>query len=68
MPAENSLLLAQALKKAGVSLEMHIYSSGRHGLSLATEEVSDSTGDCLVPHCQGWMELVKEWIKEKDRE
>ena len=68
VPAENSLLLAQALKKAGVSLEMHIYPSGRHGLSLATEEVSDSTGDCLVPHCQGWMELVKEWIKEKDRE
>ena len=68
VPVENSLLLAQALKKAGVSLEMHIYSSGRHGLSLATEEVSDSTGDCLVPHCQGWMVLVKEWIKEKDRE
>lgn len=68
VPAENSLLLAQALKKAGVSLEMHIYPSGRHGLSLATDEVSDSTGDCLAPHCQGWMELAKEWIKEKDRE
>ena len=33
-------------------------------MPLATEEVSDSTGDCLVPHCQGWMELVKEWIKK----
>ncbi|MBE7723764.1 MAG: alpha/beta hydrolase, partial [Enterocloster citroniae] len=68
VPVENSLLLAQALKKAGVSLEIHIYPSGRHGLSLATDEVSNSTGDCLVPHCQGWMELAKEWIKEKDRE
>lgn len=68
VPVENSLLLAQALKKAGVSLEIHIYPSGRHGLSLATDEVSDSTGDCLAPHCQGWMELAKEWIKEKDRE
>ena len=67
-PVRACLLLAQALKKAGVSLEMHFYPSGCHGLSLATEEVSDSTGDCLVPHCQGWMELVKEWIKEKDRE
>ena len=68
VPVENSLLLARALRKAGVSLEMHLYPHGRHGLSLATDEVSDSTGDCLVPHCQGWMELVKEWIKEKDRE
>lgn len=68
VPVENSLLLAQALRKAGVSLEMHIYPHGRHGLSLATDEVSDSTGDCLEPHCQGWMELVKEWIAEKDRE
>lgn len=62
VPVENSLLLAQALRKAGVSLEMHIYPQGRHGLSLATCEVSDPTGDCLEPHCQGWMDLVKEWI------
>ena len=58
MPVENSLLFASALKKAGVSLEMHIYPEGCHGLSLATEEVSDHTGDCLVPHCQGWTTLV----------
>lgn len=66
VPVENSLLLATALKKAGVSLEMHIYPQGKHGLSLATEEVSDLENDCLVPHCQDWIKLVKEWIKERD--
>ena len=65
VPAENSLLLAQALKKAGVSLEMHIYPSGRHGLSLATEEVSDSTGDCLVPQLSGLDGTGKRMDKRK---
>ena len=64
VPVENSLLFASALKKAGVSLEMHIYPEGCHGLSLATEEVSDHTGDCLVPHCQGWTTLVREWAAQ----
>ena len=63
VPVENSLLLALALRRAGVSLEMHIYPQGRHGLSLATEEVSNDAGDCLEPHCQGWMALAKEWIR-----
>lgn len=62
VPVENSLLLARSLRRAGVSLEMHIYPEGQHGLSLATEEVSDTRGDCLVPHCQGWIDLAKEWI------
>lgn len=62
VPAENSLLLAMALRKAGVSLEMHLYPEGKHGLSLADTEVSDEEGDCLQPHCQNWMTLVKEWI------
>lgn len=63
VPVENSLLLAQALRKAGVSVEMHLYPNGAHGLSLATEEVSGPGRDCLVPHCQGWIKLAIEWIK-----
>lgn len=63
VPVENSLLLAQALRKAGVSLELHLYAHGRHGLSLANPEVSDESGDCVVPHCQGWMALAIDWIR-----
>lgn len=64
VPVENSLLLAQALKKAGVSLEMHIYPEGRHGLSLATEEVSAPDGGYIVPHCQNWIRLAEAWIRD----
>lgn len=66
VPVENSLLLAQALKKAGVSLEMHLYPEGIHGLSLANSEVSDETGDCVVAHCQGWADLAIDWINHSE--
>lgn len=66
VPVENSLLFAWALKKAKVSLELHIYPRGRHGLALANEEtdkvMDDGRGGYVVPCCQSWTELVKKWI------
>ncbi len=35
VPVENSLLFAQALRKHGVSFDLHIYEKGRHGIGLA---------------------------------
>ena len=35
VPAENSVFFYLALRKAGVSAEMHIYERGRHGVGLA---------------------------------
>ncbi|MGN0371571.1 MAG: alpha/beta hydrolase [Enterocloster sp.] len=66
VPVENSLLLAQSLRTAGVSLELHIYPYGNHGLSLATDEVSGPDRKCNLPHCQGWIKLAKEWIYQKE--
>ncbi len=43
VPVENSLLYANACKKNNVPLEMHVYSKGRHGLSMATKEWEDYT-------------------------
>ena len=34
VPVENSLLLYQALRRAGVAAEMHVYAAGSHGDSL----------------------------------
>ena len=36
--AENSLLMEKACRKAGVPVELHLFSHGKHGLSVATEE------------------------------
>ena len=62
VPVENSLLLAGALREHGVSLEMHLYPRGSHGLSLATHEVEGQDGRYYEPSCQGWIRLAKAWI------
>lgn len=64
VPVENSLLLATAMKKYNIPLELHIYPSGVHGLSLANEETAKRENDNLVNHrCQSWIQLFVEWMK-----
>ncbi len=38
VPIENSLQFAEALRKAGVPFDLHIYEKGPHGLGLGTRE------------------------------
>jgi acetyl esterase/lipase len=38
VPVENSLQFADALRKAGVAFDLHIYQKGAHGLGLGTRE------------------------------
>ncbi|HIT63685.1 MAG TPA: alpha/beta hydrolase [Candidatus Ventrimonas merdavium] len=65
VPVENSLLLAGALRRHGINFEMHLYPSGCHGLSLATEETAGSKDWTVEPCCQSWISLVQSWIEEK---
>ena len=68
VPVENSLLLASALRKCGVSLELHIYPKGPHGLALASDETSGSwRPDLLVPPVQNWVELAHTWIEGRKK-
>lgn len=64
VPVENSLLLFEALKRAGVPVELHIYQHGRHGLSLANYETSEENGNMIQKECQSWIELVFTWLKQ----
>lgn len=43
VPVENSILFYQALRRAGVPAEMHIYETGRHGFGLGTGNPALST-------------------------
>ena len=38
VPVENSYLFAQALKEKGITFAHHVFSCGKHGLSLANEK------------------------------
>lgn len=62
VPVENSLLFVNALRKAGVTTEFHMYPCGGHGLSLATY----LTGSVAVQEeVTSWIKLVHTWIENR---
>ncbi len=64
VPVENSLRMADALRRHGVSFEMHIFPYGCHGLSTANEESSArAQSEIRDGHVAHWVELACEWIR-----
>ncbi|MDE7333101.1 MAG: alpha/beta hydrolase [Lachnospiraceae bacterium] len=57
VPVENTLLFANALQKHHISYELHLYTHGRHGLTLGMMETNESH-----PHLASWVRLCKEWL------
>lgn len=53
VPAENAVSFYLALRKAGVSAELHVFQRGRHGLGLAENEPATSAWPGL---CQQWLD------------
>ena len=64
VPAENSLLLALAMRRAGRPVELHMYMKGNHGLGLASKLTADRDGGAVEPSCQSWFELAYRWTRE----
>lgn len=62
VPVENSFLFANAMKRADVPFELHIYPDGPHGLSLGTRETISSAADRFNPHVSSWIDLCDKWI------
>ena len=62
VPVENSILLAEAMRKYNRPFELHIYPDGIHGLSLASE-ITEDNGKYIEPRAQNWIILAKEWLK-----
>jgi acetyl esterase/lipase len=54
VPVENSLNFAEALRKAGVAFEMHIYERGRHGFGMGGSDPILSTWPA---RCADWLKL-----------
>lgn len=63
VPVENSFLLMSALKRAGVSAELHVFPEGEHGLSLADRKVERPDGSGMNRQCGQWMELACAWLE-----
>ncbi|HVS36722.1 MAG TPA: alpha/beta hydrolase [Gemmataceae bacterium] len=55
VPVENSILFFEALRKAKVPAELHVYRHGRHGVGLAPNE----------PALSSWPECLEAWMKDR---
>ena len=55
VPVMNSVMFYEALVKAGVPAEMHIFQQGAHGAGLATAN----------PQLSVWPDLVAKWMRER---
>lgn len=65
VPIENSLRFADALNKAGVSFEMHIFAKGYHGFSIANEAVfADKNALEENAHTAEWVPMCITWLKK----
>lgn len=63
VPVENTLMMADALRKAGIPFELHIFPDGSHGLSLATAETDCGDGKMIRPECAAWTDMAADWIR-----
>ena len=64
VPFWNSFRFAEALGKAGVPMEYHLYPQGGHGLSLANEQTANEEGKGVEKVCQSWVPLIRSWMLE----
>jgi acetyl esterase/lipase len=55
VPVENSILFYEALRKAKVPAELHVYEHGRHGVGLAPKE----------PALASWPDCLEAWMKDR---
>jgi acetyl esterase/lipase len=63
VPAENSLLFALALRKAGVPVELHLFERGQHGLGLGGGFAQFKVAP--DPAFQMWPKLCEIWLKNQ---
>ena len=62
VPVANSLHYAEALDKAGVSFELHVFPSLQHGMSLASDETIWARPALRREY--PWMKLSIDWLCE----
>ena len=66
VPAENAMMLYTALRKAGVSAELHIFEKGCHGMSLCNGETACAEPSVRVcEHNAHWVGLALEFLAEQ---
>ena len=63
LPVENSLYMCESLAAHKIPFELHVFPYGKHGLSLATEEVAPSD-EMIMPYVARWTGMAVRWVNE----
>lgn len=64
VPVQNSLLMAEALGRAGVSSELHVFRHGHHGLSLCDATTCKGDPERELAACAKWVDLAETFLRE----
>lgn len=64
IPFEDGISFIKKLHEHGVNAELHIFSTGNHGLSLATELTAKSSED-INDEVAVWFQLSIKWLKKQ---
>lgn len=62
VPVQNALLLADAMTRAKVPFELHIFPDGPHGLALCDKQTWAGNPAMLCPEAAKWVELAAAWM------
>ena len=60
VPVENTLLFVTAMQCAGVRYECHLFTDGKHGISMCNQEVETPN-----PRAAAWADLCKNWLNQE---
>ena len=64
VPVENSLEFARALNKNNIPFEMHIFTYGQHGLSLAKAHTANGNRDYINSDFSEWFNMCVSWLEK----
>lgn len=59
VPMENSMLFAEALRKAGVPFDLHVFQKGGHGMGLGSHVYDSEKWHPWVRDCVYWLKVQK---------
>ncbi len=63
VPVENTLLMGEALSKAKIPFEVHIYPGGVHGYSTAEADVLNGNQTKDAQHASAWVANAVRWLE-----
>jgi acetyl esterase/lipase len=61
VPVENTLQFAAALRKAGVSFDLHVYEKGPHGIGLGIRQYTPEQLQAVHP----WTRDLEFWLRQR---